>query len=340
MANPCTPGRSCRLGLNGILTIGQKAGQNLLLQRTLFPSVAQGAVLERWELTNTGKTAVRVAVAPLRKLERAAGIYGTYVLETYAKRVSETFLPPGKKMAFGLVFTARKELEPAPDFNVEAELRRREQFVQTVTRSLVLSTPDPVLDRAFRMAKVRAAESIFDTKVGPVHSPGVGRYYGSVWANDQVEYAGPFFPFLGYDLANEASLNAYRIFARDMKPDYKRIWASHEMEGDLPCCSRDRGDAAMYACGAARFALASGCPEVGGELFPAVTWSLEYCRRRTNADGVVESNPTKWRAACPPARPTCLPRPWRTAACAPALTWPAPWAAPTAPPRTKSGQDN
>jgi hypothetical protein len=286
---PMNTGLVESVALNGILMIRQKAGQNLLLQRTFFPSAAQGAVLERWELTNTGKTAIRVAVAPLRKSEKAAGIYGTYVLEAYAKRVPETSLLPGKKMAFGLVFNARKESEPAPELNMEAELRNREQFVQTVTGSLVLSTPDPVLNRAFRMVKIRAAESIFDTKVGPVHSPGGGRYYAGVWANDQVEYAGPFFPFLGYELANKASLNAYRIFARDMKPDYKRIWASHEMEADLPCCSRDRGDAAMYAYGAARFALASGSPEVGRELFPAVAWSLEYCRRRTNADGVVES---------------------------------------------------
>jgi hypothetical protein len=202
-------------------------------------------------------------------------------------------------MSFAVAFTARKESEPAPNVDVESELRRREQFVQTVTGSLVLATPDRVLDRAFRMAKIRASESIFDTKVGPVHSPGGGRYYGGVWANDQVEYAGPFFPFLGYDLANEASLNAYRIFARDMKPGYTRIWSSHEMEGDLPCCSRDRGDAAMYAYGAARFALASGRPEVGRELFPAVAWSLEYCWRRTNADGVVESESDEMEGRLP-----------------------------------------
>jgi hypothetical protein len=296
---PLATGLVQSVALNGVLTIGQTAGQNLVLKHTLFPSVTHGAALERWELTNTGKAAVRVAVAPLRKLEKAAGIYGTYVLETYAERVPERTLPPGKKMAFGLVFTARKESEPAPAIDIESELNRREQFVQAVTGSLVLSTPDPVLNQAFRMAKIRAAESIFDTKVGPVHSPGGGRYYGGVWANDQVEYAGPFFPFLGYDLANEASLNAYRIFARDMKPDYRRIWSSHEMEGDLPCCSRDRGDAAMYAYGAARFALASGSPEVGRELWPAVAWCLEYCRRRTNANGVVESESDEMEGRLP-----------------------------------------
>ncbi len=296
---PMPSGPVREVALNGVLTIHQAAGPGLTLQHTLFPSVAQGAVLERWELTNTGKTAVKVAVAALSTSEKAAGIYGTYVLETYAKAVPETALPPGKKMVFGLAFTARRESEPAPDLQLEAELRGREQFVQRVTGSLVLTTPDSVLNRAFRMAKIRAAESIFDTKLGPVHSPGGGRYYGGVWANDQVEYAGPFFPFLGYDLANEASLNAYRIFARDMKPDYRRIWSSHEMEGDLPCCSKDRGDAAMYAYGASRFALAAGSPEIGKELWPAVAWSLEYCRRRTNADGVVASESDEMEGRLP-----------------------------------------
>ncbi|CAA9266882.1 MAG: hypothetical protein AVDCRST_MAG56-2801 [uncultured Cytophagales bacterium] len=296
---PMPNGPVRQVTLNGVLTILQAAGRGLTLERTLFPSVAQGAVLERWELTNTGKTAIKVAVAALNTSEKAAGIYGTYVLKTYAKAVPETALPPGKKMVFGLVFTARKESEPAPDLDLEAELRGREQFVQRVTGSLVLTTPDSVLNRAFRMAKIRAGESIFDTKVGPVHSPGGGRYYAGVWANDQVEYAGPFFPFLGYDLANQASLNAYRIFARDMKPDYRRIWSSHEMEADLPCCSKDRGDAAMYAYGASRFALAAGSPEIGKELWPAVAWSLEYCRRRINADGVVESESDEMEGRLP-----------------------------------------
>jgi len=30
-----------------------------------------------------------------------------------------------------------------------------------------------------------------------MHGPGGGRYYAAIWANDQAEYANPFFPFLG-----------------------------------------------------------------------------------------------------------------------------------------------
>ena len=35
-------------------------------------------------------------------------------------------------------------------------------------------------------------------------------YYAAIWANDQAEYVGPFFPFLGYSKGNDASANAYQ----------------------------------------------------------------------------------------------------------------------------------
>ncbi len=135
--------------------------------------------------------------------------------------------------------------------------------------------------------------------MGLVHSPGGGRYYGGVWANDQIEYAGPFFPFLGYAPANEASLNAYRKFATGMKPDYKKIWSSYEMEGDLACCSKDRGDAAMYAYGASLYALASGDRKVAEEVWPAIEWCLEYNQRKKNEAGVIESQTDEMEGRLP-----------------------------------------
>ncbi|MGI8636432.1 MAG: hypothetical protein ACR2KZ_13630 [Segetibacter sp.] len=55
--------------------------------------------------------------------------------------------------------------------------------------------------------------------MGLVHSPGGGRYYGGVWANDQIEYAGPFFSFFCYSPTNEASPNTSQKFAPSTKPD-------------------------------------------------------------------------------------------------------------------------
>ncbi len=275
--------------LDGILTVYHQPYQGLTLIRTLFPSTSRGAFIERWELRNTSSRSIQVAVAARQQTEQVTGLYGAYVIETTVTAQPWTTLKPSQSLTTGIAFCARLQSEPAASPSLTDEETSRRTFLRTLSTSLVLTTPDSLLNRAFAFAKIRASESLFDTKMGLVHSPGGGRYYAGVWTKDQVEYAGPFFPFLGYAPANEASLNAYRLFAWLMKPDYGRIWASLQMEGDLPCCSKDRGDAAMYAYGAVRFSLASGDPAIAAELWPAINWALEYCRRHTNTEGVVES---------------------------------------------------
>jgi len=151
--------------------------------------------------------------------------------------------------------------------------------------------PEPNLSRSFAFAKVRAAESIFATKGGLMHGPGGGSYYAAIWANDQAEYAGPFFPFLGDEGGDEASLNAYRHFARFMNDEYKPIPSSIIAEGtDIWNGAGDRGDAAMIAYGASRFALARGDRAAAEELWPLITWCLEYCKRRMTPEGVIASD--------------------------------------------------
>ena len=75
-----------------------------------------------------------------------------------------------------------------------------------------------------------------------------------------------------------------------MKPDYKRIPFSIEAEGASKANHMDRGDAAMYAYGCARFCLARGDKAIATELWPAIVWCLEYCRRQATPDGVIASN--------------------------------------------------
>ena len=116
-----------------------------------------------------------------------------------------------------------------------------------------------MLNTAFAFAKIRTTESIYETKGGLMHGPGGGAYYAAIWANDQAEYANPFFPFLGDATANESAINAYRLFARYMNPDYKPIPSSIIAEGtSFWNGAGDRGDMAMIAYGASRFALAYG----------------------------------------------------------------------------------
>ena len=124
-----------------------------------------------------------------------------------------------------------------------------------------------------------------------MHAPGGGRYYAAIWANDQAEYANPFFPFLGNLAGNESAMNSFRHFARYMNDEFKPIPSSIIAEGtDYWSGAGDRGDMAMIAYGAGRFALANGNKTDAIELWPLIEWCLEYSRRKINSDGVVSSD--------------------------------------------------
>jgi hypothetical protein len=156
---------------------------------------------------------------------------------------------------------------------------------------MALETPDPLLNTAFALAKLHATESIFHTKNGLMHSPGGGRrYYAAVWANDEAEYVNPFFGMLGDKLGTESAINSFRLFARFMNPDYRPIPSSIISEGEGTWQGAgDRGDMAMIAYGASRFALANGDRRVAEELWPLIEWCLEYLKRRISPQGVVAS---------------------------------------------------
>ena len=143
----------------------------------------------------------------------------------------------------------------------------------------------------FAFAKIRGAESIYQTAGGLMHGPGGESYYAAIWANDQAEYINPFFPFLGYDKGNGSALNSYKHFARFMNDAYKPIPSSIIAEGtDIWNGAGDRGDAAMIAYGAGRYALARGDRSEAEQLWPLIEWCLEYCRRQLNEQGVVASD--------------------------------------------------
>lgn len=92
-------------------------------------------------------------------------------------------------------------------------------------------------------------------------------------------------------MGNASALNSFRHFARFMNPAYEPLPSSVIAEGDdIWNGAGDRGDAAMIACGAARYALARGDRAEAAELWPLVEWCLEYCRRQLTADGVVASD--------------------------------------------------
>jgi hypothetical protein len=278
-----------KISIDGKITFTHELPGSIFLERTIFPSMTHEMVLEQWIFQNRSAVAIHLAVNPKNTSEKVKGFYGDYLIETTIEGLDEQTIQPGNIVTTAFFFTARLTNQEKFNLDAENELRKRHQFLTAVQQNLQLETPDTVLNQAFQFAKIRTSESLFETKMGLVHSPGGGNYYGGVWNNDQIEYSAPFFPYLGYEPAIQATLNACRIFQRDMQPEYAPIWSSHEMEGDLTCCGTDRGDAAMYAYGTTRFLLALGRLELAQELWPAITWCLEYCERQKTPEGVIAS---------------------------------------------------
>ncbi len=280
----------------GIMTISGIFGRQreIVLKRTLFPATTRQLVVERLTFTNSSTKTVRVEVEHTEKVAHtnpANGAYGEYVIASRVLEPGEREVAPGGNSTFNLVFTGRKASEEDMPVDGEAEEAARRTLVNGYLSKLVLETPDPVLNRAFAFAKIRTAESVYETKGGLMHGPGGGSYYAAIWANDQAEYANPFFPFLGDATANASAVNAFRLFAKYMNPDYKPIPSSIIAEGtSFWNGAGDRGDMAMIAYGASRFALAYGDRQTASELWPLIEWCLEYCRRKTNAQGVVASD--------------------------------------------------
>ena len=108
-------------------------------------------------------------------------------------------------------YTGRKPGEEKYQYSSAYELLKREKFVQEVFGNLVLETPNDTVNEEFAFAKIRAAESIYDTKGGLMHGPGGVPIMPAIWANDQAEYVNPFFPYLGNLEGNESAINSTDI---------------------------------------------------------------------------------------------------------------------------------
>ncbi len=290
-----SPGRVTEAAIHGTFKVTTEHAQGLTQNRTLFTCVQSPAVIDLCKLTNTSHDTLAISVLPWRtthKTDPKKGRLGVYVIEQFLMGDTQQSLAPGDSLTYALIHCARME-DAAPYFGEpKAELAARGDFIKTLEESLVLKTPDPVLNRLFSFSKLRSTESIFSTRGGLMHGPGgYNKYLAAIWANDQAEYVNPFFPFLGHTAGNESALNSYRHFARFINPDYKPIPSSIVAEGrDIWNGAGDRGDMAMIAYGASRFALASGNAQWSQELWPLITWCLEYCDRQRTQEGVIASN--------------------------------------------------
>ena len=272
--------------------------EKIELTRTFFPSVDKPMACEQYTIKNISDETLELMVP--RSVARYAtdpqqGVNGSYTLMASLRAPrTAVWLDGGDSIkVYAAIQGFEKGEKPAilDPAQMDAELEARNAFVEEVHTKLKFISPDNVLNTMFAFAKVRAAESIFRTEGGLMHSPGGEAYYAAMWTNDQAEYVNPFFPFLGYNKGNEAAVNCYLHFARFMNAEFKPLPSSVIAEGrDSFSAAGDRGDGAMVAYGATRFALALGRTDTAHKLWPLIEWCLACCKHYLNGEGVVTSD--------------------------------------------------
>ena len=286
------------VSLSGVMTVKSiYSDKGIALTRTLFPSTSYPVFCEKYELENVTDRSLTVEF-PSNSLsyrtDEARGVEGSYTLTaTLSSPAKEGVcqLKAGERACFQVLYAGYKKNDWELALDVEKELMARREFLRQVQSNLVLETPSDVINTMFSFAKIRGSESIFDTKGGYMQSPGGEAYYAGIWANDQAEYINPFFPYLGYPAGNRSAMNSFSLFMRYMNDEYKPLPSSIIAEGiDCFGVAGDRGDVAMVGYGAVRYALASGNRHEAEKLWPLIEWCLEYCNRKLNAEGVVESD--------------------------------------------------
>lgn len=153
------------------------------LTRVLFPSVSNPAFCEKYILRNTGESTISIEIPSSRSVvetDVAKGVDGSYKLVSTINGQATRQLQPGEELTFSAIFAGYKKNESELSFDIDRELQARQDLIAGFWDNLVLDTPDPVINTMFAFAKIRGAESIYDTKGGLMHGPGGESYYAAI----------------------------------------------------------------------------------------------------------------------------------------------------------------
>lgn len=282
------PSKIDSVKISGKLTFYCTPLNGLKITKTFYPSMEERYLVEEWEVENVSNKSQKIQFSNVDFTQNQLGYKGTYSHQIFSTAKDSLILAKNSTYNFPIYYGATLNDEQKTDFNFEKANDQRTSFLDELFNKLQLQSPDAILNTLFYFSKIRAAESIFDSSMGLVHSPGGGNYYTGIWANDQIEYSGPFFPSLGYPKGNIAAFNAYKKFLENIPKD-GHIPYAFEVDGVFPMKHLDRGDAAMIAYGTSLYLLASGNKKEAKELWPLIEWSINYCHKMRNSAGAVQS---------------------------------------------------
>ncbi len=175
-------------------------------------------------------------------------------------------------------------------FCVLNELENRNVFLHQLKNNLILKTNNKTLDTMFYFAKIRATESVFNTKNGLMHGPGGGNYYAAIWTNDQLEYANPFFAYMNYKTSFDSAINSMDLYTKYMYKDEPLVSSIIAEATSYWNGAKDRGDCEMYAYGATRFLLTHGDKSLAMNYVKPIKWCLDYSLSKLTCDGLIKSD--------------------------------------------------
>jgi len=197
--------------INGMLHFEHYASKSgLALERSFLPSSSERLFLETLTLKNTTEETISITSKSQKLHYQTQGTDGEFTTLVSSNIPEAVELKAGESASFSVRIEAVLNDEASPSKSVSETLSDRTDFLNQMSSSLQLETPNKELNTLFEFSKIRASESIFESKLGLIHSPGGGRYYVGIWANDQAEYVSPFFPYLGYATGDESAMNMYR----------------------------------------------------------------------------------------------------------------------------------
>ena len=186
------PGPLDSVRINGMLQFYHAECQGLTVKRTLLPSMSERMFVEIWTLDNVTKEHIEIAIGKTEYIQEQSGQNGNFSRKVYTDADDKITIDPEKSYEFAIYFTAQLNDEKVITVSFADAVNERKSFLDRINNNLVLETPNPVINRLFAFSKIRAAESIYDTKMGLVHSPGGGRYYTGVWPMIRRNTAGRF----------------------------------------------------------------------------------------------------------------------------------------------------
>lgn len=276
---------------DGKLTITSRIG-DIEVKRCLFSAVSKAGLIEMITFINHSKSDCNIQCINKDKTKTTLACFGhnksRFDVFCHINNDKFTLASSGMK-EIEVIYSANLHEEKVIDNN-ENQSELRNNFINTVGNCMQIITPNKTINAMSEFAKIRACESIFNTKAGLMHSPGGGGYYGAVWTNDQCEYANPFFGYVGYKTGIEQSINCYNMYKKYISADKALITSIISCGDGIWHGAKDRGDSAMYAYGLSRFLLSVGDKELALTYVSYIEDCLKWTLSQKNAQGVIKSD--------------------------------------------------